>query len=155
MKKIAFYLSILMVIGFVACERKSAVTINADLQLKMGTVCGWCAGGDSLIINAHNTVYKYYPSCDQSKAKIITATTEKAVWEKLVSLLDKKKFNNIHLNICNVCADGCDISITVTDQNYNHTISYGGINNAAVVDVRPLIKELEALRVQYYNEQQQ
>ena len=153
MKISTLYLLLLLITAVQACERKSSVAIHEDLVLSISTVCGWCAGGDSLIIKSDETIYKHFASCDMSKMQTITNVTDKTVWNRLVSLLDKKKFNAVELNICNVCADGCDIRATVKDKNYNHSISYGSSENAEVLTIRPFLKELEVLRTQYKKDQ--
>ncbi|WP_162818003.1 hypothetical protein U0035_03145 [Niabella yanshanensis] len=145
-------LIILIAFAAASCQRKSTPASNTDVILSISTVCGWCTGGDSLVINASQSVYQYSPSCDPAQAATTTAATDKKIWNELLSLFDKTQFEKININLCNVCADGCDVRVTVKDKNYIHSISYGGSDNQAVSAVRPFLEKLEALSAVYKKE---
>jgi hypothetical protein len=74
---------------------------------------------------------------------------EKSEWDKLTGIIDFDEFNNIHLNTCNVCADGCDKWITIRNGSYSHTIRFGYQDSAAVQPIKPLVDKLDSLREVY------
>ncbi len=145
-----FTISIMLVAC--GCQRKSALVTNNDLTISISTVCGWCTGGDSLVINADQSVYRYTPSCDLAQTTETVTATDKTLWKELSTLVNKEQFNNIHINLCNVCADGCDVRVTLKDKNYTHSISYGSSSNEAVSTIRPFLEKLETLSAAYKKE---
>ncbi|WP_346238556.1 hypothetical protein ABDK00_008090 [Niabella insulamsoli] len=130
------------------CQQRAASFSEDELKISVSTICGWCAGGDSLLITASSTVYRHTFGCNE-KTETIRAKTEKADWDALIASLDRDAFEKIDLNICNVCADGCDIRATVREKKFAHTISYGNIDNEAVAEVRPFLKVLESMLGQF------
>lgn len=135
-----------------SCQRKSTPLSNEDVTISISTVCGWCTGSDSLVIDANKSVYGYTPSCDPAQGTERSTLTDKKQWNELVALLDKEQFKKININLCNVCADGCDVRVTVKDKNYIHSISYGGSNNEAVITIRPFLEKLETISAAYKKE---
>ncbi len=147
-------LLLIILIAFTAagCQRKSPPIYDTDIILSISTVCGWCTGGDSLVIDANTSVYRDSPSCDLAKATETSNATDKAQWNELISLLDREQFKKVNINLCNVCADGCDVRVTVKGKNYIHYISYGGSDNEAVASIRAFLKKLEAISAVYKKE---
>ncbi|GAB3417866.1 hypothetical protein GCM10027516_12090 [Niabella aquatica] len=122
---------------------------DSELQISHTTVCGWCAPGDSLTMGKENTVFIYLPSSCDSKGQSKVQETNNAEWNELISLLNREKFNSIGLNVCNVCADGCDARVTIRQGNASHSISYGNINNEAVASIRLFLEKLIAIQARY------
>ncbi|HTG56734.1 MAG TPA: hypothetical protein VL943_10735 [Niabella sp.] len=145
-------LIISVVLSATSCQQKSTALSNGDLTISISTVCGWCTGGDSLVINAGKSVYQCSPSCDPAQEKEYAVVTDKKQWNELVSLLNQEEFKKININLCNVCADGCDVRVTVKNKNFIHSISYGGSSNEAVATVRPFLEKLEAISAAYKKE---
>lgn len=145
-------LIISLILTATSCQQKSAALSNSDLAISISTVCGWCTGRDSLVMDAAKSVYRYSPSCDPAQEKEYAVTTEKKQWTELVSLLNQEEFRKINVNLCNVCADGCDVRVTVKNKNVIHSISYGGSSNEAVATVRPFLEKLEAISAAYKKE---
>jgi hypothetical protein len=137
--------TIAILLAGTACQRKTAPVSDSELTISLSTVCGWCTGGDSLVINARQSVYRYSPSCNLAQATETTASTDKKLWNELISLLDQEQFNKTHINLCNVCVDGCDVKATVKGKNFTHHISYGSSDNDAVAPIRPFLKKLESV----------
>ncbi len=71
---------------------------------------------------------------------------EKSEWDKLTGMIDFDEFNNIHLNTCNVCVDGCDKWITLRNGSYSHTIRFGYQDSAAIQSIKPLVDKLDSIR---------
>lgn len=132
-----------------ACQRNAAPVSDSELILSLSTVCGWCTGADSLVINARESVYRYSPSCDPAQATETTVATDKKQWNELISLLNQELFSKTHINLCNVCADGCDVKATLKSKNFTHHISYGSSDNQAVAAIRPFLKKLESVHAGY------
>ena len=145
-------LIISLILTAASCQQKSAALSNGDLAISISTVCGWCTGGDSLVIDAGKSVYRYSPSCDPAQEKEDAVATDKKQWTELVSLLNQEEFKKININLCNVCADGCDVRVTVKNKNFIHSISYGGSSNEAVATARPFLEKLEAISAAYKKE---
>ncbi len=145
-------LIISLILAATSCQQKSAALSNGDATISISTVCGWCTGGDSLVIDANRSVYRYSSSCDLANATETTNVTDKKQWNELMSLLSKEQFKKININLCNVCADGCDVRVTVKDKNDIHSISYGSSSNEAVVTIRPFLEKLEAISAAYKKE---
>lgn len=152
--KYTLWIAIVAIAVTAACQRKSALVSNNELSISISTVCGWCTGGDSLVITANQTIYRNYKTCNPTNATGKTVATDKAQWKELISLLNREDFNKIHLNLCNVCADGCDVRVTLKDKNNNHSISYGSSDNEAVAAIRPFLEKMEAIRAGYKKERE-
>jgi len=142
-------LLLMLTILICSCAKKQALFSDSELQISHTTVCGWCAPGDSLTLGEENTVYCYYPSSCDTKGPVKAQKTSNAEWDELVSLLDMGKFNNIDLNICNVCVDGCDARVTIRQGKISHSISYSNINNEEVAPIRPFLEKLIAIQERY------
>lgn len=135
------------IITFLTACNKNTHSISADeLSISQSTICGWCTGGDSLTVTKSNSYYSYYTTCDQGKATKATSKTDAEDWKALIALLDLEKFKKIDLNVCNVCADGCDVRVTIKQNNYNHSISYGGLNNPEIAEIKPFLEKLMAIQ---------
>jgi hypothetical protein len=145
-------LIISLILAATSCQRKSTPLSADGVTISISTVCGWCTGGDSLVIDAGKSVYGYTSSCDPAQATERSTPTDKRQWNELVALLDKEQFKKITINLCNVCADGCDVRVTVKDRSYIHSISYGSSNNQAVTTIRPFLEKLEAISAAYKKE---
>lgn len=150
--KYPVFITILIAFAALSCQRKSAPVSNTDVTISISTVCGWCAGGDSLMIDAAKSVYRNSPSCDPARDTEVALATDKKQWDELMSLLNREQFSKININLCNVCADGCDVRVTVKDKNYIHSISYGSSDNEAVNPIRPFLKKLETISAAYKKE---
>ncbi len=119
-----------------ACEK---------LVISSGTACGWCAGGDSLLVTKEVTRYGYYSPCDDNDFSLDSVTSPDE-WDKLTGLLDMEEFSLIDINTCNVCADGCDTWITVVKGEYSHTVRYGYDDSLTIENIRPFADMLDSIR---------
>ncbi len=135
-----------VILSLSACSRKSLVSNDNNLEISHSTVCGWCTGGDSLSITQSQSKYISYKSCDIKTGEETSSSTPEADWNELIALLDMEKFNAIHLNICNVCADGCDARVTIKKGTVSHSISYGSIDNPSIAEIRPFLEKLREIR---------
>ena len=113
-------------------------------------MCGWCAGADSLLITEKKTHYEYFSPCDDSDYFRDTVT-EKKEWNDLIGQLDMEKFQNIDINTCYVCVDGCDTWINVKDSSVSHTIRFGYADTIVIKDIRPFVDKLDSIRTRFRN----
>ena len=140
--KIFLLASMLLLLWAISCN-KDKETYN--LTIVGGSVCGWCAGSDSVIISEYKINYRNMHSCDHHAYSKV-AHIEKSEWDKLTGLVDFDAFSNIHLNTCNVCVDGCDKWITLRNGSYLHTIRFGYQDSAAIQSIKPLVDKLDSIR---------
>ncbi len=84
-------------------------------------------------------------SCDHHAYSKISHM-EKSEWDKLTGIIDFEEFNNIHLNTCNVCVDGCDKWITHQERILFHKIRFGYQDSAALQPVKLLVHKLDSIR---------
>ncbi|MFV0605949.1 MAG: hypothetical protein ACK5NK_08930 [Niabella sp.] len=132
----------------ISCQKGSSLqSIHTDgLEISMNTACGWCAPGDSMHINKTATSYTYYASSCNRVGSPNIQTTNQNDWKELIAALDITAFNNIDLNACGVCYDGCEEWVTIRQGNNSHTIRYDNINNVVLDPIRPFLKKLRAIK---------
>jgi hypothetical protein len=137
----AFHIILLIiVIFFLSCEKEK----YDNLEIATGSICGWCTGSDSLSISAEKTVYQYSESCLENHS--VNRQTHDKDWDKLIELLDLREFEEIELNTCFSCVDGCDTWICITHDSGSHQISFAFFDSAEIRDIRPFIDKLEEIR---------
>lgn len=132
---------------FSSCNSdKNVVELKTNkVEISMCSICGWCAGGDSLLITQEMTYYEANKQCGEiiNKEELETADAD---WNELIDLLDKEEFLKIDINTCNVCVDGCDTWITLNDGGNIHTIRYGYNDSLVIEPIRPFVDKLEEIK---------
>jgi hypothetical protein len=103
---------------------------------------------DSVIINENLINYRNMNPCGHNAYSRVSLM-EKSEWDKITGLIDLDTFNSIHLNSCNVCVDGCDTWLTISNGSYSHTVRFGYGDSAAVLPIKPLVDKLDSLREAY------
>jgi hypothetical protein len=139
--KRTLFIAGLVCIFLLACEKDKNNIKNDNLVIKMNNICGFCAGGDSLIVTPDITCFERLSPCDDSGFKK-TVTTNKSEWDELLGLLDVEKFKKIDLNTCYVCVDGCDTWIQVKNGSFSHEIRFADFDSPAVRSIQPFIDKL-------------
>ena len=114
------------------------------LTFTIGTICGWCAGGDSLTISKDSTRYESFSPCDDSAYSAGTVT-DPAAWKELTGLFDAVEFQKILINTCYYCVDGCDTWIMVTGDSISHRIRFGYRDSLAIQQIKLFVSHLESL----------
>lgn len=149
MKKYGFGL-LLCFTFLVACEKDKgkADKVYNGIVISMNSECGWCAGGDSLLVTKDMTYYEFRPACN-SAGYSKDSLTNVNEWNELVALLDMDKFKSINLNTCYVCADGCDTWITVNNGQVFHKIRFGSEDSAKLKDIQPFVDKLTSIKAKY------
>lgn len=147
MRKFFYALGVAGLILFVSCRKEEE---NKRLEITIGTVCGWCMGEDSLVIDKDNIRYDYNGRyCSSSNEVRIDTLTDKKEWNGLVAKLDLSEFKKVNVNSCDVCVDGCDTWITIHQGGYCHHIKFGMGDSAAISKIKPFINKLDSIRSRF------
>jgi len=112
-----------------------------NLVITSSKICGWGMHFDSMSIDKKSI--RYYNKClvgKPAKEYPITSSDWKALEEKL----DMAAFLKLDINTCNVCFDGCDISIAVKSDKKSHKINFGP--NEVPLQIKPFVEAIEKLR---------
>lgn len=134
---------ILLIISAFSCEPESKE--QSDMEITIGTVCGWCGGTDSLLITGKDMTFTLEAICDRSEYKTSKSIPD-SVWKKIIDAYDQNKFSKVNINTCNVCADGCDTWIRVRNGAFTHEIRFGGIQDSSIL--KPINEFVEILKNQ-------
>lgn len=143
--KVFLLASMLLLLWAISCNKDKE---TSGLTIVGGSVCGPCAGTDSVIISDYRINYRNMNSCDHHAYSKVSHMG-KSEWDKLNAIIDFDEFNNIHLNTFNVCVDGCDKWITIRNGSYSHTIRFGNQDSAAVQPIKRLVDKVDSLREVY------
>lgn len=118
------FCSVLILLSCVSCTEGDNVT-NQDIQIEFGIECGWCGGKKFIVINQSEIAYQRIIPCGEMegtyKSKRALSTNE---WLEIERNLDYEVFKSLNYNSCNVCADGCDEIIRITEKEIVHEIRY-------------------------------
>jgi len=99
--------------------------LNEDFKIEYGSVCGWCAGEEFITVTSSQIEYYRNIPCGDNKG--VTRKSRKistSEWNEISSSFDYSKFKKLEYNTCNVCADGCDEIIRITENNNKHEIRF-------------------------------
>ena len=119
------YLFILLpLLIFTQCSEE-ATDVQGEIIIKYGMECGWCAGQEYLTVSKAKIIYQRIIPCGENEG---ASTDEKMMdpytWEVLKSSFDHSLFITLEYDECNVCVDGCDEIIEITDGESVHMIRY-------------------------------
>jgi len=118
------FLFITVYITLGSCEKDSDSS-NEIFMIEFGSECGWCAGKEYISISETTIKYVRTIPCDENqgvtqKSKSITT----ARWDSICSSFDYNKFKKLEYNECNVCVDGCDEIIKITQNRTEQQLRY-------------------------------
>jgi hypothetical protein len=143
MEKLIYPVCLLFIL-FLSCKKESLIKKSEGLVISTGTICGWCGGADSLRISEEIIFYHLNTPCDNNDFYCDSATN-RSEWNELTALLDLDEFQNIEINTCYVCADGCDTWISVNGDSYSHTIRFGMQDSIAIQSIKPFADMLKTI----------
>ena len=138
--RILIPLVILLFLFGTSCEDDD----RAEIVIKTGRDCGWCAGSDSLVMTMFSTNYKFRSPCGEPADKEKHAKTNRADWDELLAALNWDDFKKVNVNTCALCADGCDTWIYIENNHETHQIRFTE-NSQEVEPIRAFVEELNAL----------
>ena len=144
MKVNTFIILILFLVLIISCDSENE---KPEMVFTIGTVCGWCAGSDSLVITKQKKTFTLAAICDRKEKRTSNLTPE-SEWEELIALYNQQKFEAINVNTCNVCADGCDTWIRVENGNFSHEIRFG-YQDSVILPIKEFVEKLESLKSKY------
>jgi hypothetical protein len=120
---------------------KSSCADQESLLITSTKVCGWGFHYDSMSIDKNSL--RYYNQCLSDKpAKEYPITCEE--WTNLKGRLDWETLIKLDIHTCNVCVDGCDISIAVKKDNQYHRITFGP--NQVPLQIQSFVEAIDTLR---------
>ena len=93
--------------------------------IKFGSECGWCGGQEYITISSTKVEYERNIPCGEDKGttnKSRNLTSEE--WEEIENSFDYSLFKTQEYTNCNVCADGCDEIIQITENDLTHELRY-------------------------------
>lgn len=112
-----------VILFFSGCIDESSEPGN--FTLKFGTECGWCAGQEFITVTSSKVEYlRNIPCGDEKGVKNQNRRLSKGEWESIVNSFNHSDFLQLELNNCNVCVDGCDEIILISDDAGSHEIRY-------------------------------
>jgi len=139
-----------MCLLFSACDE--TIPENGEtsgLKISSGSICGWCAGGDSLVLTQGKYDFVAFNPCSEwvyiiRKSGALTSKQ----WSDLLSEFNYEEFSAVDINTCNVCADGCDNWIEIELNEQKHRISFGQshTDSVAIMSILPFIGKLNELK---------
>ena len=123
---------------------KNEVEPEADYRIEFGSECGWCAGQEFISINSSEINYIRNIPCGEEKGTIKKGrllTSDE--WNKITSSFDYSLFKTLDYSECNVCADGCDEIIKITENNKTHELRYSLNDDVeGMQDLRMILNDL-------------
>ncbi len=118
------FISIFVLSLVISCDNDE-ITSETDFKIEFGSVCGWCAGEEFITVTNSQIEYNRNIPCGDEKG-----TTHKSrkitnsEWNEIISSFNYSKFKTLSYNTCNICADGCDEIIRMTNSNNLYEIRY-------------------------------
>jgi hypothetical protein len=150
MNKYKIALFTLSLVFFLACE-KNEIETNPDFEIKFGSECGWCAGQEYITLTSTKIEYLRNIPCGEEKGtaiKVRVLSSEE--WSEIKLSFDYYLFKTLNYSECNVCADGCDEIIQITEDNNTHELRYSPNNEVEGMQelqnlLMALLEEMRAL----------
>ena len=140
--KVFLMAGMLFLLWAISCKKERD---TSGLVIIGGSVCGWCAGEDSVILSENRINYRFMDPCDH-RAYSKLSHMDNETWNELTGKVDLEIFSGIYLNTCNVCVDGCDKWITIRNGSYSHTVRYGNQDSALIQSIEPLVNQVDSIR---------
>jgi len=122
MKKNLLFL--LIGILFFSCAEQEVPEVE-NYTIKFGSECGWCAGQEYIYISGSKIDYERNIPCGDNKGTITKSRNlNSGEWEEITGSFDYSLFLTLDYSECNVCVDGCDEIIEITEDNTWHELRY-------------------------------
>jgi hypothetical protein len=147
--KFSLFLIIPLSIFLISCNKQENISLNTEnssMVIKAGFMCGWGSGEDSLIITSKLIKYVYsiparshVPEINQTR---LTTTTE---WKNITDAINISNFLKLNYNTCNICVDGCDEWISITNNSVSHQIRFGlGLKIDSIKQLQDILSQLRS-----------
>ena len=137
----ALIILVFLVIG--SCNN-SEVPAYENFKIEFGSMCGWCAGEEFITVTHSEIKYIRNIPCGEGKG---TKKKEKKIsskkWNEILSSFDYSLFKTLKYNTCNVCVDGCDEIIKITEKDSIHEIRYSPNDEIeGITDLRQILNKI-------------
>lgn len=125
MKNLLNTISFIFTFIFLTGCEQDKINPGDNFKIEFGSECGWCGGEEFVIITSSNVEYIRNIPCGEQKG-----TTKKAriieteEWETITASFDYSLFKTLNYSECNVCVDGCDEIIKITENSATHELRY-------------------------------
>ncbi len=143
MKQILITVFTIFIFLITGCK-ESEIPVQENIKIEFGSECGWCAGQEFITVSNSKIEYTRIIPCGESKG---IKTKEKNInseeWNEILSSYDFSLFKTLNYNSCNVCVDGCDEIIKITEYESNHEIRYSFPNEVEETqDLRQILNKI-------------
>lgn len=142
-KILIIFITIWMVFGCAEQEEEFD-----SMAIEFGTACGWCAGTEFIILNGKNVEYKRNIPCGENKGTTSkNKTLSDREWKEIRNSFDYHQFVQLPHDECNVCVDGCDEILKITQNENEHRISYSP--STEIEGMENLLDKLQVLMAEF------
>lgn len=143
MKNLLNAILIFLLLFSLACDQETTDSQD-DFIIEFGTVCGWCAGEELIKVSESGIKYTRTIPCGDDEGTTQRERSISAIeWEEIKASFDYAFFKELDYDECNVCADGCDEFIKITEFNSTNTISYSpGEQINGLEELKSLLNDL-------------
>ncbi len=151
-KKLFLFASIAFMLFSCTYDTLEDKNKDSAVMIKTGTVCGWCTVNDTLTISGNTVRYVNYANCNNVSPTVSkSGTLNDTELDTLLAALNFTELQKLDLNSCNVCADGCDDWIQVTNGTELHYIRYGG-SETELQPIKAFIDQISLIKAKYTSE---
>lgn len=136
-------LSLQILLFIFSCSEKESEVQN-NFIIEFGSECGWCAGQEFITLSSSTIEYERNIPCGKnvgSTTKSRSLTSEE--WDAITSTFDYSLFKTLEYTNCNVCADGCDEIIRITENESTHQLRYSFLDKVeGMENLREILSEI-------------
>ena len=116
---------VLLVAGFVSCDKDNEIKSDDSLVFSFRRSGGWTGLNENLEINSESTHYSISYINPQSGYQT-TIKTSDIIWNELIKTFDLETFKRIQNGACASCVDGIDVTFSVTKEGQTYSFYNGG-----------------------------
>ena len=109
---------------FTACDNND-IDSAEFFKIEFGSECGWCGGQENIIVTESNINYLRNIPCGDDQGTIQkNRKINSDEWNEIISSFDYSLFKTLNYSECNVCADGCDEIIKISESDKTHELRF-------------------------------
>ena len=109
---------------FTGCDN-SEIDSAEFFKIEFGSECGWCGGEEYIVVTKSNIKYIRNIPCGDDQGTIQkNRKINSEVWNEIISSFDYSLFKILNYSECNVCVDGCDEIIKISETDSTHELRY-------------------------------
>jgi hypothetical protein len=151
---------ILLVSLFTACnpslDHLESGEVTTEYFIETNQSCGWCGGTNYFNLTKGKATFSHNYTCnDFEDIPVKKITISDMEWTNLIAKLDFDAFQQIDLQTCALCADGCDTEIIISKSGLSHRFTYAWHEAEELAKVRDFLNVFDSLKAtktaQFYN----